>query len=151
LKLKISSVRADVPCVATEIIGSMRYLLDQLVQGVPGVMGALVASVDGFALASNVPNDLPSTDAAGLAAMSAAALGVANRLVGAVGREPASELALRSPSGHVVVCRIANVAALTVLTDASVDVEQLRVVAREVTDGVAQVLRNAASLAAPQV
>ena len=104
--------------MATEIIGSMRYLLDQLVEGIPGVVGALVASVDGFALASNVPVDLPSTDAAGLAAMSAAALGVSNRLVGAVGREPAGELTLRSPSGHVVVCRIANVAALTVLTDA---------------------------------
>ena len=108
--------------MATEIIGSMRYLLDQLVEGIPGVVGALVASVDGFALASNVPVDLPSTDAAGLAAMSAAALGVANRLVGAVGREPAGEVTLRSPSGHVVVCRIANVAALTVLTDATTDV-----------------------------
>ena len=129
----------------------MRYLLDQLVQGVPGVVGALVASVDGFALASNVPNDLPSTDAAGLAAMTAAALGVSNRLVGAVGREPAGEVTLRSPSGHVVVCRIANVAALTVLTDASVDVELLRVVSCEVTDGIEQLLRNAASLAAPQV
>lgn len=135
--------------MATEIIGSMRYLLDQLVQGVPGVIGALVSSVDGFALASNVPLDLPSTDAAGLAAMSAAALGVSNRLVGAVGREPARELTLGSPSGHVVVCRIANVAVLTVLTDASTDVEQVKVVSRMVTDGIEQVLRSAASLAAP--
>ncbi len=135
--------------MATEIIGSMRYLLDQLVEGIPGVVGALVASVDGFALASNVPVDLPSTDAAGLAAMSAAALGVSNRLVGAVGREPAGEVTLRSPSGHVVVCRIANVAALTVLTDASTDVEQVKVVSRMVTDGIEQLLRNAASLAAP--
>jgi len=127
----------------------MRYLLDQLVQGVPGVIGALVSSVDGFALASNVPLDLPSTDAAGLAAMSAAALGVSNRLVGAVGRDPARELTLRSPSGHVVVCRIANVAVLTVLTDASTDVEQVKVVSRMVTDGIEQVLRSAASLAAP--
>jgi hypothetical protein len=135
--------------VATEIIGSMRYLLDQLVEGIPGVVGALVASVDGFALASNVPVDLPSTDAAGLAAMSAAALGVSNRLVGAVGREPAGEVTLRSPSGHVVVCRIANVAALTVLADASTDVEHVIVVSRMVTDGIEKLLRNAASLATP--
>jgi predicted regulator of Ras-like GTPase activity (Roadblock/LC7/MglB family) len=113
-------------------------------------MGALVASVDGFALASNVPHDLPSTDAAGLAAMSAAALGVSNRLIGAVGHEPAGVLALRSPSGHVVVCRIANVAALTVLTDASVDVEQLDVASREITDGIEQLLRGAASVRTPQ-
>ena len=127
----------------------MRYLLDQLVQGVPGVTGALVASVDGFALASSIPVDLPSTDAAGLAAMSAAALGVSNRLVGAVGREPAGELTLRSPSGHVVVCRIANVAALTVLTDASTDVQHVTAVSRMVTDGIERMLRSAASLAAP--
>ncbi len=127
----------------------MRYLLDELVQGVPGVVGALVASVDGFALASNVPLDLPSTDAAGLAAMSAAALGVSNRLVGAVGREPANEVTLRSPAGHVLVYRIANVAALTVLTDASIDVEQLSVVSRDVADGIEQLLRGAASLAMP--
>ena len=127
----------------------MRYLLDELVQGVPGVVGALVASVDGFALASNVPLDLPSTDAAGLAAMSAAALGVSNRLVGAVGREPANEVTLRSPAGHVLVYRIANVAALTILTDASIDVERLHAAAAGVTHGVEQLLRDAASVAVP--
>ena len=127
----------------------MRYLLDHLVEGIPGVVGALVASVDGFALASNVPVDLPSTDAAGLAAMSAAALGVSNRLVGAVGREPASEVILRSPAGHVFVYRIADVAALTVLADASVDVEQLSVVSRDVADGIEQLLHGAASFAMP--
>ena len=127
----------------------MRYLLDGLVQDVPGVVGALVASVDGFALASNVPVDLPSTDAAGLAAMSAAALGVSNRLVGAVGREPASEVILRSPAGHVLVYRIADVAALTVLTDASIDVEQLSVVSRDLANGIEQLLHDAASFAMP--
>jgi len=127
----------------------MRYLLDELVQGVPGVVGALVASVDGFALASSVPVDLPTTDTAGLAAMSAAALGVSNRLVGAVGHEPANEVTLRSPAGHVLVYRIGDVAALTVLTDASIDVEQLHVAAGEVSYRIERLLRGAASLAVP--
>jgi predicted regulator of Ras-like GTPase activity (Roadblock/LC7/MglB family) len=131
------------------MIGSMRYLLDELVQGVPGVVGALVASVDGFALASSVSLDLPTTDAAGLAAMSAAALGVSNRLVGAVGHEPANEVTLRSPAGHVLVYRIGDVAALTVLTDASIDVEHVKVGSRMVADGIERLLRGAASLAMP--
>jgi hypothetical protein len=50
----------------------------------------------------------------------------------------------------VVVCRIANVAALTVLTDASVDVGQLHVASREATDGIELLLRSAASVRAPQ-
>jgi predicted regulator of Ras-like GTPase activity (Roadblock/LC7/MglB family) len=134
--------------VTSEIVGSMRYLLDQLVRGVPGVIGALVSSIDGFALASEVPAGLPSTDAAGLAAMTAATLGVSHRLVGAVGRQPVGEVSLRSPAGEVLIFRIANVAALTVLADAASDVARLHHAAREVAHGVERLLRDAASLTA---
>ena len=142
--------------MATEITRSIRYLLDELVQGVPGVVGALVSSVDGFALASNTLLEPPTADArttddAGLAAMSAAVLGVSNRLVGVVGREPVQEVTLRSPSGHVLVYRIANVAALTVLTDASIDVEHVKVVSRVVTDGIDRLLCDAPSLASSSI
>ena len=137
----------DIPGVTPEIAASMRYLLDQLVSGIPGVIGALVASVDGFTLAQNVPPHGPHgpapVDPAGLAAMSAAALGVANRMVGAVGAEPVREATLQSPSGYVVVHRVGPVAALTVLAGADVDIARVHVVARELANGIERLLRGA--------
>ena len=137
----------DTPGVTPEIAASMRYLLDQLVSGIPGVSGALVASVDGFSLAESLPPRGPHgpthVDPAGLAAMSAAALGVANRMVGAVGVEPVRETTLHSPSGYVIVHRVGSVAALTVLAGPAVDVARVHLVARELANGVERLLRGA--------
>ena len=137
----------DTPGVTPEIAASMRYLLDQLVSGIPGVSGALVASVDGFALAECLPPHGPTgaapVDAAGLAAMSAAALGVANRMVGTLGVEPVRETTLHSPSGYVVVHRVGSVAALTVLAGPAVDIVRVHLVARELANGVERLLRGA--------
>jgi hypothetical protein len=49
----------------------------------------------------------------------------------------------------VLVFRIGDVAALTVLTDASIDVEHVKVGSRMVADGIERLLRGAASLAMP--
>ena len=137
----------DIPGVTPEIAASMRYLLDQLVSGIPGVTGALVASVDGFTLAEHVPPHGPNgpaqVDPAGLAAMSAAALGVANRMVGAVGTEPVRDATLHSPSGYVVVHRVGSMAALTVLAEPDVDVARVHLVARELANGIERLLRGA--------
>jgi predicted regulator of Ras-like GTPase activity (Roadblock/LC7/MglB family) len=149
--LKRNAVGVDTASVAAEIVASMRYLLDQVVTGIPGVTGAIVASVDGFAIADHLPSSpvgypglgTAAVDAAGLAAMSAAMVGVSNRMVGVVGPEPVRHVTLHSPSGYVLVHRVANVAVLTITADDHVDVERVHLVAREVANGVERLLRGA--------
>ena len=136
----------DTPGVTPEIAASMRYLLDQLVGGIPGVTGALVASVDGFTLAENLTprggeGPVP-VDAAGLAAMSAALLGVANRMVGGVGAEPVRDTTLHAPGGYVVVHRVGSVAVLTVLAGSDADIARVHLVARELANGIERLLRG---------
>ena len=133
------------PAVAPETVAAVRFLLDQIVTGVPGVTGALVSTVDGFAVADRLVMPPPSagaaaTDAAGLAAMTAATLGLANRMVAALGRDPAAELTASSPSGHIVVSRVGTLAALTVVCGPASNLDDVEVVAREVAAGLGRLL-----------
>jgi predicted regulator of Ras-like GTPase activity (Roadblock/LC7/MglB family) len=133
------------PAVAPETVAAVRFLLDQIVTGVPGVSGALVSTIDGFAVADRLVLPPPSagaapTDAAGLAAMTAAFLGIANRMVAALGQHPAAELTASSAAGHIVVCRVGSVAALTVVCGTTSNLGDVEVVAREVASGLARLL-----------
>ncbi len=128
--------------MTTQTMTSVRRLLDPLVDGIPGVVGAMVSSVDGFALSHRLPEHMPSTDPAGLAAMSAAMLGVSNRLVNTVGSDPVRETVLSSPSGSVFVSRISTVAVLTVLTAQGADEQRVRLVSREIVSGIERLLGN---------
>ena len=123
---------------------SMRNLVDHLVDRVPGVIGAQVSSADGLALMSRLP-DSTEIDASALAAMSAATLGLANRLVQLTGSHLANVSIHRSNDGQVLVFGIAGAAALTILTEPTADLEQLQVVGRKVGVGLQRLLRGAAS------
>ena len=115
-----------------EIDTSMRQLIDPVVDGIPGVSGALVSSKDGFVLAARLPAD---ADASSIAAMSAAALALASRLVQVAGDAPATISHHRSVDGQVFVFAIAHVAALTVVADATADADRIRLVGREIAQG----------------
>jgi uncharacterized protein len=123
---------------------SMRNLVDHLVDRVQGVIGAQVSSTDGFALMSRLP-DSSEIDPSALAAMSAATLGLANRLVQLTGSHPANVSIHRSDDGQVLVFGIAGVAALTMLTESTADLEQLQIVGREVGTGLQRLFRGAAT------
>jgi predicted regulator of Ras-like GTPase activity (Roadblock/LC7/MglB family) len=125
----------------TDIETSMQHLVDHLVDAVPGVTGALVSSIDGFVLASRLPTR-PDLDPAAVAAMSAAMLGLANRLVELTGDTPATSSHQRSNDGQAVVFAVAHVAVLTVLADPSADPDQLHAVGHEVTNGLVRVFRG---------
>ena len=131
-----------------EIVASVRFLLDQIVTGVPGVTGALVSTVDGFSVAERIVqpprvNAATPTDGQGLAAMSAALLGVANRMLAALGDQPATELTASSAAGHVVLCRVGTTAALTVITGPDARLDDVEVVAREVASGLHRLVTEA--------
>lgn len=126
-----------------DVAASMHQLLDHVVGHVPGVIGAVVGSADGFSLAARLPAQAPSTpvDAASIAAMSAALLGIANRLVHAVAPEPSRVVELRSDGAHGYVFTVAQAATLTVLTTPEADRSQILAVGREITHGLLLLLR----------
>lgn len=126
---------------AVDLTASMHALLDHVVGHVPGVVGAVVGSADGFALASRLPAS-STADAASVAAMSAALLGLANRLVGSIAPEPSRVAELRSEGAHGYVLAIADAATLTVLATPESDRAQIMAVGREVTAGLLRLLRG---------
>ena len=129
----------------SDIAASMHQLLDHVVDHVPGVVGAVVGSADGFALASRLPPS-SSADAASMAAMSAALLALANRMVQAVGPGPSRVAELRSEAAHGYVFAVADAATLTLLATPESDRPQVMAVGREITAGLLRLLRGTADV-----
>lgn len=129
-----------------DVVEANRQLLEQMVIAVPGVRGAVVATVDGFSLGHCLPDDpqspVPPADPDAVAAMTASILGIANRMIGAVGPTPVGETTMSSPDGHVVVLRVGELAALTVLARTTADLMRVRVVARELVPALERLLRS---------
>lgn len=123
----------------------MRQVLDHLVERIPGVVGALVSSADGFALASHVPAE-SSAESAGLGAMAAAAIALSNRLVATMGDSPATATYHRSDDGQVLILPIGQLAVLTIMATPSTDAGQLTLVGREAAMGLQRLFRGAASV-----
>lgn len=106
--------------VLGETTTAIRDVLARLVADTPGVVGALLASSDGFAVAEHLPDDR-NIDPAGLAAMSAAALALSNQLAASNGPGPASVSHHISNDGQVMIVPIARVAVLTMLATATAE------------------------------
>lgn len=121
------------PPAPPAVDATVQRLVDHVVEGVPGVLGAVMASADGFVVASRLPAHMP-LDSAAIAAMSAATLGLANRLVGLGGRSPVAISAFRSPDAQVFVFSIGG-AALTVIAAATADTARIERIGREVAIG----------------
>ncbi len=128
----------------TDIDVSMRHVIDNVVDHVPGVLGVLVGSADGRVLASRITRNT-GFDAASIAAMSAAVLGLSNRLVQLTGDAPASFSHQRSNDGQVFVFGISTVAVLTVLTDSTAAPTQIQLVGQDVGRGLERMFRGAAN------
>lgn len=93
---------------------------------VPHLGGALAASVDGLVLAQ----DTASVEPEGVAALTAAALGVAQRLVEATGQGEFRELLVRGEHGYVATYAAGAVAVVTVLAGADANVGRLHLEVR---------------------
>ncbi|MEU7406746.1 MULTISPECIES: roadblock/LC7 domain-containing protein [unclassified Streptomyces] len=93
---------------------------------VPQLTGSLAATVDGLVLA----HDAPGTEPEGLAALTAAALGVAHRMAEATARGGFRELLLRGTDGYVATYAAGPAAVLTLLADGRVNVGRLHLEGR---------------------
>lgn len=118
---------------------SMRRLIDHVVDRVPGVLAAVVSSNDGFVLAHRLHASAGS-DAAAVAAMSAAVLALSNRMVQLTGRAPIGSCHQRSSDGQVFVFAIGEVAVLTILATSGADPLQIGAVGRELTLGLVRAI-----------
>ncbi|MFI7345707.1 roadblock/LC7 domain-containing protein [Streptomyces sp. NPDC049936] len=100
--------------------------LHRLRNRVPQLTGSLAATVDGLVLA----HDAPGTEPEGLAALTAAALGVAHRMAEATSRGGFRELLLRGADGYVATYAAGPAAVLTLLADGRVNVGRLHLEGR---------------------
>ncbi|GAA3494799.1 roadblock/LC7 domain-containing protein [Streptomyces prasinosporus] len=108
--------------VETDVLDELRRLRTR----VPRLAGSLAATVDGLVLA----HDVPDTEPEGLAALTAAALGVAHRMADAAARGDFRELLVRGTQGYVATYAAGTTAVLTLLADDRVNVGRLHLEGR---------------------
>lgn len=107
---------------AQDVLDELRRLRAR----VPLLTGALAASTDGLVVA----HDTPGIEAEGVAALTAAALGVSIRMTDATGRGGFRELLIRGGSGYVATYAAGSCAVLTLLADDRINVGRLHLEGR---------------------
>ncbi|MFF9583325.1 roadblock/LC7 domain-containing protein [Streptomyces achromogenes] len=110
--------------------------LHRLRTRVPQLTGALAAGVDGLVIA----HDTPGVDPEGLAALTAAALGVAVRTADATGNGALRELLVRGERGYVATYAAGGTAVLTLLAQDRVNVGRLHLEGRRAGARVGELL-----------
>ncbi|MFD3538168.1 roadblock/LC7 domain-containing protein [Streptomyces sp. NPDC058662] len=115
----MSTVPAE---AAAEILAELRRLRARL----PQLTGALAASADGLVLA----HDSAATEAESVAALTAAALGVAQRLSDCTGQGGFRELLVRGERGYTATYAAGEAAVLTLIAEPRVNVGRLHLEAR---------------------
>ncbi|WP_328769246.1 roadblock/LC7 domain-containing protein [Streptomyces sp. NBC_00286] len=119
--------------------------LHRLRARVPQLTGALAASVDGLVIAQ----DTPGVEPEGLAALTAAALGVAVRLADATGRGDLRELLVRGTHGYVATYSAGSSAVLTLLAQDRVNVGRLHLEGRRAATRIGELADAATARATP--
>jgi predicted regulator of Ras-like GTPase activity (Roadblock/LC7/MglB family) len=121
------------------IEASMQGVIDHVVDGIPGVIGALIASTDGFVIASRLP-EREELDPSAIAAMSAASLALATRMVQLHGTAAAATAVLRSSQTQVCVFAVGTTAVLTIIAESGADTERIDRVGYEVSWGLVRAI-----------
>ncbi|MGW7407216.1 roadblock/LC7 domain-containing protein [Streptomyces sp. NPDC054833] len=124
----------------SDILDELRRLRSR----VPQLTGALAAGVDGLVVAQ----DAPGVDPEGLAALTAAALGVAMRMADATGQGDFRELLVRGMDGYVATYAAGRSAVLTLLAQDRVNVGRLHLEGRRAGARIGELVDAAEAAAA---
>lgn len=133
--LKQRAGRRHLIALETDLLAELRALKNR----VPHLAGGLVASVDGLLMA----HDTHDTEPSGLAALTAAALGVAQRLADATGQGEFRESLVRGEHGYVATYAAGTVCVLTVLSYPDVNVGRLHLEGRRSAERIGALLGGA--------
>ncbi|MGQ7749848.1 roadblock/LC7 domain-containing protein [Streptomyces sp. WC2508] len=125
---------------AEDVLAELRRLR----AGVPFLSGALVAGIDGLVLA----HDTADVALERVAALTAAALGVATRMTEATGRGGFGELLVRGESGCIASYAAGPSAVLTLLAEDGADVAALHLEGRRAGDRIGELIDAARRRAA---
>ncbi|MFJ5531503.1 roadblock/LC7 domain-containing protein [Streptomyces sp. NPDC093261] len=124
-----------------EVLDELRRLRTRI----PQLTGALAASVDGLVLAE----DTAGVEPEGVAALTAAALGVAVRLAEATEQGDFRELLVRGVHGYVATYAAGRSAVLTLLAQDRVNVGRLHLEGRRASSRIGELIDEAALRAEP--
>ncbi|MGV9451776.1 roadblock/LC7 domain-containing protein [Streptomyces sp. NPDC003635] len=113
--------------------------LHRLRARIPQLTGSLAASVDGLVVAE----DTPGVEPEGVAALTAAALGVAVRLTDVTGRGELRELLVRGRDGYVATYAAGQGAVLTLLARDDVSVGRLHLEGRRAATRIGELVDGA--------
>ncbi|MEU6892599.1 roadblock/LC7 domain-containing protein [Streptomyces sp. NPDC046557] len=125
--------------MTAETEAEIRAELRRLRARVPQLTGALAASADGLVLA----HDSAATEAESVAALTAAALGVAQRLSDCTGQGAFLELLVRGEHGYVATYAAGQTAVLTLIAEPRVNVGRLHLEARRSTSRITELVDHA--------
>lgn len=124
-----------------EVLDELRRLRSRI----PQLTGALAASVDGLVLAQ----DTPGVEPEGVAALTAAALGVAMRLADVTNQGEFRELLVRGIHGYVATYAAGRSAVLTLLAQDRVNVGRLHLEGRRASSRIGELVDAVAVRAEP--
>ncbi|MFE0508779.1 roadblock/LC7 domain-containing protein [Streptomyces sp. NPDC058964] len=123
-----------------DIVDELRRLRSR----VPQLTGALAAGVDGLVVA----HDAPGVDPESLAALTAAALGVAVRMADTTGQGDFRELLVRGSDGYIATYAAGRSAVLTLLAQDRVNVGRLHLEGRRAGARIGELVDAAEAAAA---
>jgi predicted regulator of Ras-like GTPase activity (Roadblock/LC7/MglB family) len=120
--------------------------LSRLRRAVPEITGCLVASTDGLLIADDAHAAAATAmgSVEGVAALSAACLGVSQRIADSAGHDDFQEVLIRSTGGYVAMYMAGHGAVLVLLAGADANVARLHHEARRATAVVSGVVAAAA-------
>jgi predicted regulator of Ras-like GTPase activity (Roadblock/LC7/MglB family) len=130
------------------VVGELRGLRARI----PQIGGALAASVDGLVLAEDIPPAQAGQqrpEAEPLAALTAAALGLAFRMNEATGRGAFRELLIHGELGYVATYAAGPAAVLTLLADDRINVGRLHLEGRRTAGRIGELVAEAQRWAVP--